>query len=252
MSIQEPFMGVKTAQEIGERPSERFTNAELGLLAHLYRGEIYRSKIWRQRLDTTTNWAVVTTGAALSLAFSSPESSHIPILLITWLVFVFLVIEARRYRYFDIWRYRTRMLEVDLIAPILSPERARYNPEWRHMFAEDLQDLRFHISIWEALGRRLRRNYSYIFGVLVVSWLLKLMMHPTPIQRWGEMVDRATVGPIAGTVTVAAFALFHGLLALLALLTVPLREATGRVQPPRRELAPYTPEPKDLRPFEEV
>jgi uncharacterized membrane protein len=36
-----------------------FSAAELGALAHLYRGELYRSKVWRQRLDATTNWAVV-------------------------------------------------------------------------------------------------------------------------------------------------------------------------------------------------
>ena len=38
-----------------------FNAAEIGALAHLYRGEMYRSKIWRTRLDATTNWAVVTT-----------------------------------------------------------------------------------------------------------------------------------------------------------------------------------------------
>jgi len=31
--------------------------AELGAVAHLYRGEIYRSTIWRTRLDNTTNWS---------------------------------------------------------------------------------------------------------------------------------------------------------------------------------------------------
>jgi uncharacterized membrane protein len=49
--------------------------AELGVLAHLYRGEVYRSTIWRTRLDTTANWAVVTLGVALSLAFASPDAS---------------------------------------------------------------------------------------------------------------------------------------------------------------------------------
>ena len=40
--------------------------------AHLYGGEMYRSKVWRTRLDATTNWAVATTGIALSVAFSMP------------------------------------------------------------------------------------------------------------------------------------------------------------------------------------
>ena len=51
-----------------------FSPADLAVLAHLYRGEVYRSTVWRTRLDATTNWAVVATGLALSLTFSSPHS----------------------------------------------------------------------------------------------------------------------------------------------------------------------------------
>jgi predicted integral membrane protein DUF2270 len=36
-----------------------FSDAEIGELAHLYRGEVYRSIVWRTRLDSSTNWAVV-------------------------------------------------------------------------------------------------------------------------------------------------------------------------------------------------
>ena len=49
--------------------------AEMGVIAHLYRGEVYRSTIWRTRLDTTTNWSVVTLGVALSITYSSPQAS---------------------------------------------------------------------------------------------------------------------------------------------------------------------------------
>ena len=52
-----------------------FGAAEVGALAHLYRGEVYRSTVWRTRLDATTNWAVVATGLALSLTYSSAEAS---------------------------------------------------------------------------------------------------------------------------------------------------------------------------------
>ncbi len=30
--------------------------AEIGAIAHLYRGEMDRSKVWRTRLDTSINW----------------------------------------------------------------------------------------------------------------------------------------------------------------------------------------------------
>ena len=40
-------------------------------MIHFYRGEVQRSNTWRNRLDTTTNWAVLTAGATLSFVFSS-------------------------------------------------------------------------------------------------------------------------------------------------------------------------------------
>ena len=52
-----------------------FDTADITALSHLYRGEVYRSTVWRTRLDTTTNWAVVTTGLALSMTFSSETAS---------------------------------------------------------------------------------------------------------------------------------------------------------------------------------
>ena len=37
------------------KPHHAFDSAEMGAIAHLYRGEVYRSTIWRTRLDNTTN-----------------------------------------------------------------------------------------------------------------------------------------------------------------------------------------------------
>ena len=71
-----------------------FSAAEIGALAHLYRGEVYRSTAWRTRLDSTTNWAVVTTGIALSATFSSAEASPLPMVLVGLIVSVFLLFET--------------------------------------------------------------------------------------------------------------------------------------------------------------
>src|SRR5262245_5113473 len=65
-----------------------FSAAEIGALGHLYRGEVYRSTAWRTRLDSTTNWAVVTTGIALSATFSSAEASPLPMVLVGLIVTV--------------------------------------------------------------------------------------------------------------------------------------------------------------------
>lgn len=37
-----------------------------GSMAHLYRGEIHRMRFWRERLDRTTNWAVIVIAAILT------------------------------------------------------------------------------------------------------------------------------------------------------------------------------------------
>ena len=48
----------------------------LSVMVHFYRGETHRSTIWRQRIDATTNWAVLTVAGMLSVAFADPTQSH--------------------------------------------------------------------------------------------------------------------------------------------------------------------------------
>ncbi len=205
-----------------------FSTAELGALAHLYRGEMYRSKVWRQRLDATTNWAVAVTGIALSITFSSANNSPMPLTLAGLIVLIFLFIEARRYRYFDIWRTRTRLLEVYFFRPILIRGPIQGTTNWNHVLAQDLADVHFHISMWEALGRRLRRNYIWILGVLSISYLGKLLVHPTPLVSIDQLWERAADGPIPGQAVIAAGMLLYGGLAVLALVTMLKQRAVGR------------------------
>ncbi len=140
----------------------KFDIAEMGAIAHLYRGEVYRSTIWRTRLDQTTNWAVVTTGLAMSLTFSGPYASPLPLILVGMLVVVFLLLESRRYRYFSVWRARCRLMETDLYVPMLRGEGVTLDGKWNTLLAGDYERPRFHVSYWRAIGRRLRSNYAYI------------------------------------------------------------------------------------------
>lgn len=210
-------------------PTPFFDTAEMGALAHLYRGEMYRSKVWRTRLDTTTNWAVATTGLALSLTFSNPENSPLPLVLVSLLVLVFLGIEARRYRYFDIWRTRVRLLEVCFYAPILRGEGVRVDNNWHQVLADDYTHLHFHISYWEAMGRRLRRNYAWILLVLAISYVAKIIVHPTALTHWDELWLRAAIGPIPGKIALAIGAGFYLGLFLFAVITLKQQHAAGRV-----------------------
>ena len=66
---------------------------------------------------------------------------------------------------------------------------------WRELLSEDLQHSRFKISFGEAFGRRLRRNYGWIFFVLGGCWFIKIAIHPTPIGRFSEILDRPGYGP---------------------------------------------------------
>jgi uncharacterized membrane protein len=200
------------------------------MLAHLYRGEMYRSKVWRTRLDATTNWAVATTGIALSVAFSNAGNSPLPLVLVALLDLVFLGIEARRYRYFDIWRTRVRLMEVSMYGPLLRGEGVRVDSGWNKELARDYERLRFHISFWEAMGRRLRRNYSFLFVIQAVSYVAKICIHPTPITSLNELWEHASIGPIPGGVVLAIGVFFHVGLLGLAVLTLKGQRAAGRVE----------------------
>src|SRR5215813_7581036 len=136
------------------REVQELNPAELGAIAHLYRGEIYRSTIWRTRLDNTTNWSIVTMGIALSTTFSSKEASALPLILIGLLLAVFLGLEARRYRYFSVWRARARFMETHFYAQMLNGQRGA-DENWRKILADDYLHPRHHISFIRAAGRRI-------------------------------------------------------------------------------------------------
>ena len=183
--------------ESGEPPVQAvFSAADIGALAHLYRGEVYRSTVWRTRLDATTNWAVVATGIALSVTFSSSTASPLPLALVGLLVAVFLSIEARRYRFFDFWRVRAHVLEINFFGPILRGQGVRTENGWNEILYQDYRHPNLHISTAEAIGRRLRRNYAWIFTIQVVAYVGKLLIHPVPIEHIAEVWQRASVGPI--------------------------------------------------------
>ena len=201
-------------------PPHEFNAAEIGALAHLYRGEIYRSTIWRTRLDNTTNWAVVALGIAVSAAFSSSQASPLPLVLVGVLIVVFLVFEARRYRYFNVWRARARWMETYFYAPMLRGEGVTSGSGWPLTLANDYCDPRHHISLLRAIGRRLRRNYIWILGIQALAYLGKIAIHPVPIASLAELFQRAAVGPIPGEWMLAGGVLFNGGWILFALVTL--------------------------------
>ena len=207
------------------RPSE-FTTA----MVHLYRGELQRATAWRSRLDNTTNWAVVTTGAALSFTLSDPNHHYGIIILDTLLVTLFLSIEARRYRYYELWSHRVRLMETDFFASMLVPPFGP-NPEWAENLAASLLHPEFPISNWEAFGRRFRRNYVWIFVIMGLAWALKGYLHPTVAKTWAEFLDHSTLGPIPGWMMLTLGLLYNGALFIIGFGTAGLTQASGEVLP---------------------
>lgn len=189
----------------------------MNALVHLYRGELGEATAWRIRIDTTTNWAVVLSATALSFVFSDNSSDrHVLIPIISLFCTFFLLIEARRYRFYDIWRSRARMIEIHLYRPMLDRSK-NARPDWAEVLAEDLEWPLFHLPWREAVGRRLRRNYQWIYAILFASWLLVLTSHPTPTTSLSEIITRAAIGPIPGQLVIAGMLVFYGSLLVLGI-----------------------------------
>src|SRR5437016_7093065 len=200
-------------------------------MSHFYRGEVQRSNVWRTRLDTTTYWAVFTSAATLSFAFSSASNPHFLIPINSILVAIFLVMEGRRYRYYEIWASRVRVIETGYLAQMLAPESVPRDQEWASHLASDLLTPHFTISEWEAIGRRLRRNYIWIFMLLALSWNLKVYLYPGPAANFEEFLQRATVGLVPGWIVFIIGFIFNATIFFFAVGTIRLREATGEVLP---------------------
>jgi uncharacterized membrane protein len=195
---------------------------------HYYRAEIQRSNTWRTRLDATTNWAVLTVAAAISFVLSSPSNHYGVIILDIMLITLFLWIEARRYRYYELWSYRARLIEVNFFAAMLVPP-TRPDPTWAERLAGSIREPKFPVSLWEAFGRRLRRNYLWIYFTLDGAWALKSYIHPAPAASISEFINRSALGIVPGLVMIGLGLLFNGALIFLALYTTRLKNATGEV-----------------------
>lgn len=209
-------------------------------MVHFYRGEVQRSNVWRNRLDATTNWAVITAGATLSFVFSSPDNPHFAIPINTILVSIFLFMEARRYRYYEVWANRVRVLETGYFAPMLSHRTLPPDKEWAEHISADLITPHFTISEWEAVGRRLRANYLWIFILLAVSWTLKVYIHPSPIPTlspddkrafWEIFLERSRVGLAPGWLVILVGAVFNFMIFFVAFSTLRLRDSSSEMAP---------------------
>lgn len=160
------------------------TRAEyIAALAHFYRAEMHRSLIWRTRLDTTTNWAILATLAILTASLQNPAYARELLLMGMFSNVVFLLIEARRFRFFDVWRARVRMIEENFYGGILRRDQASPDFHWGAHVADDLLCPRFHLTRLQAFRARLMRNFRFIFLFLLVVWVGHRVAPVAPVHE---------------------------------------------------------------------
>jgi uncharacterized membrane protein len=197
-------------------PMPTTTSEYITALAHYHRAEIARMAGWRDRIDRTTNWAITGGGAMLSVSLSTPSSHHGVLLFTMLLVLLFLIIEARRYRFFDVYRARVRLVERNYFAPMFAGQKPT-DPEWTTMLVSSLKSPKFLISLRSAMSRRLKRNYFWIFMMILLAWVLKIStpkLQDAGVIRelvWSmpEMVNNASLGFLPGWLVIGAVALFY-------------------------------------------
>jgi len=207
----------------------RFDSAYVTAMSHFYRGEMGRIMSWRMRLDPTTNWAITSTSTIFTVAFSIESVPHIIFFFNIAIVSIMLWIEARRYRFYDAFRARVRMLEAHFLVPIVAQNTTLLQGEWQKLVCEDLIMPSFKISAFEAVGRRLKRNYVFIFMIILVAWVTKIFLHArTPITSFESFYHALAVGTSIPSWLVATF--FVGTFASVIGTTIYIgRKTTGEI-----------------------
>jgi uncharacterized membrane protein len=193
------------------------------LFAHFHRAEIARMAGWRDRIDRTTNWAITLVAAMLSVSLSTSNAHHSVLMFAMVLAFFLLMIESRRYRFFDVYRSRVRRLERNYYAKLFDP-RLEAEEDWRHIMAADLRTPTFVMSMPEAVSRRLRRNYIWIFLILLGAWTLKVTFPsfsgeiPAALT-FHDWIRNAGVGHVSGWIISAVIVAFYAWIVVAALRT---------------------------------
>jgi uncharacterized membrane protein len=179
---------------------------------------------WRDRLDRTSNWAITVVAALLSVTLSTPSAHHGVLLFAMLLISLLLYVEARRYRFYDVYRMRVRQFERHYFAQVFAAQAVEPGAApWLDALARDLRHPRFRIDLQTALTRRLRRNYIWMYGILMLGWALKITSPKLSADGAAQdtaisvaaVLDNAGLGPLPGGVVIAAVAILAVVLVVL-------------------------------------
>jgi uncharacterized membrane protein len=194
-------------------------------VSHLYRAEMNRMSVWRQRLDVTSNWTVILATGLTTFTLGSADVPHYTVLLGLAFVFISILLEGRRYRHLHHSKWRLYLLESGFFANMLHPaSTSDPNPDWSRLLAADLRHAHFSISWLTGIRLRLRRNYLMVICFMAAVWVAKLFIHPVRATTVAEFYSRLHVGDFVPSWFVAATALIFLLVASVLGLTCPPAE----------------------------
>lgn len=131
-----------------------------------------------------------------------------------------LLMEAQRYRSYDLWRGRVRMFQKNVFAYGLDPSAGIEDPAWRKKLSEDYRTPVIKITREEAIAHRLRRIYLLLFTVMLGAWIIHVTAYSS--TPWPSS---AAIGAIPGLVITGLL----GLLYLTAVL-IAVRPRTWRAE----------------------
>jgi uncharacterized membrane protein len=151
--------------------------------------------VWRTRLDTTSNWAVLLTTGMTTFTLGSERTPAYIMLLGLALVGMFMFIEARRYQRLHHSNWRLRLLEERYFVRLLIPPPEE-GPAWREELAADLARPHLTVGLFTAIRLRLRRNYLMLMHFITAVWLTKLFIHPQAPADAREYFARLAVGEL--------------------------------------------------------
>lgn len=216
-------MRVNESGEVGApgREPEGFHTA----MVHLYRGEMQRMTVWRSRLDTTSNWAILLTTGMTTFALGSPNIPHYILLLGLALIGICMLIEARRYRHMLHSKWRLQVMEAHYFERQLRPLASAPDAEWKAQLADDLKQPAMKTSLFMAFRLRLRRNYLLLVYFISAVWLTKVFLHPQGAQDLTEFYRRLVVGEMIPSWFVAVTAGFFVLGSTVLAAVSPSEEA---------------------------
>ena len=220
------------AASSADRPATQSANTTNALI-HLYRAEVGRMTAYRQRLDTTTNWGITSSALVTTFALGNNQISHAAFLFLMFINFFFLVVEARRFRVYEAARFRVLLLEHYFYPEVLGEP---VPPRWVDSLLDSLKTPFSYpsVGILGAMGWRLRRNYVWVYLIVLMTWIAKLNLEQGPLDPGQPLVDliyRASIGSLPGPLVVAAVFLFYVLITAVAVLaerTYPMGDEAAR------------------------